>query len=134
MLLLAFAFSANSIKVFSYPISDVDTTQPTVHWVPEPPTRGTFRLLVSCILTLTLCVWTSLHLNIPIYNETGTARLWRKLRWTILALFSPEFVVYTAWMQWVSAKALAQEVNDILDEHSKQNAVCFYTLLSTSLR
>jgi hypothetical protein len=88
--------------------------QETTHWVSAPTTRGTFGLLVSCVLTLILCLWTSLHLNLPCKDETAIGRVSRKLKWTLLALFAPEIVVFTAWRQYVSAQALSKEVNDVL--------------------
>ncbi|KAK1752033.1 hypothetical protein QBC47DRAFT_363634 [Echria macrotheca] len=43
-------------------------TNSTTGWMPEPETRGTFRLLMSCLATLALCVYTALHLNVlPAY-------------------------------------------------------------------
>ena len=40
------------------------TTMQTVPWQQEPSTHGTFRLFISCVITLSLCVWTAIHLNI----------------------------------------------------------------------
>ena len=36
----------------------------TVSWQPEPHVRGTSQILASCLLTLSLCVWNALHLNV----------------------------------------------------------------------
>jgi hypothetical protein len=41
-----------------------------------------------------------------------------KLSWMFLALIAPEALVYMAWRQWSSAKALSAEVNNILDAES----------------
>lgn len=38
-------------------------------WHPEPERRGTFSILSSCVITLALCVWTSIHLNIPEHKK-----------------------------------------------------------------
>jgi hypothetical protein len=99
----------------------------TVHWVDPPHTRGTFDLLVSFSATLLLCVWTALHLNIPRQGESVIGKYTRKLGWTLIALFAPELVVFAAWRQWVSAKALCEKVNklrsdevtkDVSDHHA----------------
>ena len=97
-------------RVASGASSDVPQT---VHWVDPPQTRGTFGLLVSLSATLLLCVWTALHLNIPRQGESAIGKFTRKLGWTLLALFAPELVVFAAWRQWVSAKALCEKVNKL---------------------
>ena len=106
--------NANFIGTHSAPLPRHPKAQQTTHWAAAPVTRGTFGLLVSCVLTLVLCLWTSLHLNVPKQNETSMARAGRKLMWTLLALFAPELVVYAAWTQWVSAKMLCIEANKVL--------------------
>ena len=60
-------------------------------WKPEPLVRGTFSILSSSLLTMILCVWTAVHLNIP---EPGgaNAQMWRKTGWMTVALFAPEWV------------------------------------------
>ena len=67
-----------------------------VHWQPSPSTRGTSDILSECIVTMLLCVWTAVHLNVPRPGSVWGPRL-RKLGWLILALLSPEMVAYTAW-------------------------------------
>lgn len=67
-----------------------------VHWQPNPTTRGTFDILSTCIITLLLCVWTSVHLNVPRPGGFWESRF-RKVGWLLLALLAPEVVAYTAW-------------------------------------
>ena len=88
----------------------------TTSWQPEPTFRGTFRILSTCLITLGLCVWSSLHLNIPGRNEAPVVgysgggwyraarhrwpfkylswpgQLIRKLGWMVLAFLAPELV------------------------------------------
>jgi len=63
----------------------------TATWHPEPLRRGTFGLLSSCLITMGLCVWTSVHLNLP---EPGkrNRQFWRKALWLVYGLFAPELV------------------------------------------
>ena len=68
-----------------------------VHWKPSPETRGTFDILTTCVVTMLLCVWTAVHLNIPSFESTWFERLMRKTGWLVLALIAPELVAYTAW-------------------------------------
>ncbi|KAH7176154.1 hypothetical protein EDB81DRAFT_772004 [Dactylonectria macrodidyma] len=81
-------------------------------WVPEPSTRGTFRLLYSCLFTLTLCVYTAIHLNVPKRRETGLELFWRKLKWVLVAIFAPELVLYAAYVQWHVASVMCSNLND----------------------
>lgn len=67
-----------------------------VHWRASPTVRGTFDILSSCIITMLLCVWTAVHLNIPPPENWWKPKL-RKVGWLVLALLAPEMVAYTAW-------------------------------------
>lgn len=67
-----------------------------VHWQSTPNSRGTFDILSTCIITMLLCVWTAVHLNVPPPGSFWEPKL-RKIRWLILALLAPEMVAYTAW-------------------------------------
>lgn len=60
-------------------------------WRPEPQGRGTWSILSTCILTLSLCIWSALHLNVPEHGKGGK-QLWRKTRWLIVGLVAPEIV------------------------------------------
>lgn len=67
-----------------------------VHWKSSPQTRGTFDIVSTCLITMFLCVWSAVHLNVPPPGEVWKPRL-RKLGWLILTLLAPEMVAYTAW-------------------------------------
>ena len=69
----------------------------TVHWKPNCNTRGTFDILSSCLITLFLCAWTAVNLNVPPPGSHWYQRLLRKVEWLILALLAPEVITYTAW-------------------------------------
>ena len=62
------------------------------HWVPEPDRRGTYSILSTCLVTLSLCVWTSVHLNIPEHREGAAKQQLRKAGWMLMGLLSPEAV------------------------------------------
>src|SRR4051812_14372775 len=68
-------------------------------WRSEPSTRGTWNILSSCLITLGLCLWTALHLNIPRHKEGAWAPTIRKASWLMLGLLAPEMIAYTAWCQ-----------------------------------
>lgn len=67
----------------------------------------------SCVITLVLCVYTALHLNIPPANSSKTFLTWRKTKWILVGLFAPEVVVYIAWAQRQRVKRLSEDVESI---------------------
>lgn len=81
-----------------------------VGFVSGPDGRGTLSLLFSCIFTLVLCVWSTVHLNLPKPTESSLEHTWRYLKWSLLGIFGPEFVIWTAWRQHISARALANNI------------------------
>lgn len=83
----------------------------TITWKPEPLSRGTWSILSTCVLTMFLCIWTAVHLNVPQPQSTVRAFL-RKTRWLILGLFAPELVVFIAWSQYNAAKSTADSLNE----------------------
>lgn len=77
-------------------------------WVNEPNNRGTYGLLQTCILTLGLCVYSAIHLNV-FHKECGWwMRAFICTKWIIVALLAPEFVVLNAWSQRRQAVRIAQ--------------------------
>ncbi|KAK2786288.1 hypothetical protein FQN52_007879 [Onygenales sp. PD_12] len=100
-----------------------------VSWEREPLTRGTFRLIASCVITLSLCVWTAVHLNIP---ARFSGNYLRRTGWVIMGLLAPELVVYTAWRQWSSAKELTRQMEELLEERAAKTGntqKCEWTLV-----
>ncbi|THY75313.1 hypothetical protein D6C86_03695 [Aureobasidium pullulans] len=88
-----------------------------VSWTAEPQRRGSFGILSSCLVTIFLCLWTALHLNIPHYSDAThpwyiKRQMWRKLGWLTLGLLAPEMIVYAAWDQWRKAKKLKKAIHD----------------------
>jgi len=88
----------------------------TVGYVEDPNGRGTFGLISSCVLTLVLCVWSALHLNVPATHERLPTIIWRYVRWIIAGVYAPELVVFTAWRQWNSANYLSSAVDESYKE------------------
>lgn len=84
-----------------------------VGFVSDPNGRGTISLLVSCLLTLVLCVWSALHLNVPRQASSKIDTCLCNLRWVLAGIYAPELVVFTAWRQWTSAKLLGNLVEKL---------------------
>ena len=87
----------------------------TVGWVADPYDRGTFSLIVSCLLTLSLCVWSAIHLNVPPPNQTRLKVWARTWQWVIIGIFGPELVVFAAWRQYISAHELQDRLKRLND-------------------
>jgi hypothetical protein len=102
--------------LFCVYLDPVDATGPakdesTVGFVQGDNQRDTISLLISCLVTLGLCVYTAVHLNVPAKGESHFQILERELKWCIIGLFAPELVLYTAWRQFALAKQLCEEVS-----------------------
>lgn len=91
----------------------------TVGWQSSPTTRGTWSIIVDCLVTLTLCVYTAIHPNVPKQGSTYSEFLWTRIKWISVGIIAPELVVYTAWRQWTSARHL----NKQLTKSKKERAV-----------
>jgi hypothetical protein len=66
-------------------------------WHPNATTRGTWAIYQSCIITIGLCVWQSIHLNIPPPHEAWYKQTMRKAGFALTALIAPELVAFIAW-------------------------------------
>ncbi|KAK4210255.1 hypothetical protein QBC37DRAFT_292882 [Rhypophila decipiens] len=82
----------------------------TTAWQSEPNGRGTFSLIISCLLTLTLCVWSALHLNVPGQKTSLRSRILEKTKWVLYGIFAPELVVATAAAQFITARWLRKQI------------------------
>lgn len=101
-------------QVQSAPVS----SNGTVGWVQSPNGRGTSGIITSCILTLSLCVWSAMHLNIPKKAESKREYWLRNLKWVLLGILIPELVVLSAWRQWLSARSMTQQMKEILEKET----------------
>ena len=71
---------------------------------------GTWDILCSCCFTLSLCVFTAIHLNVGPGGERTHEWWLRKSKWVAIAIISPEVVLYTAGKQWFSAQRLCKKL------------------------
>lgn len=92
-----------------------------VAWYSTPNFRGTWDLIVSCVLTLVICVWSALHLNVPVESSRLRERNARRLRWVLLGIFAPEVVVSTAFAQFLTARWLKREIRADIEYRNKKN-------------
>lgn len=82
-------------------------------WVDDPDGRGTFTIASSCVLTLSLCVYTAIHLNVRPYRKTELQSWIETAKWVVFGILAPELVVFVAWRQYLSAMALDRIVRGL---------------------
>lgn len=105
------ASSARFLAMMFEPFGNT-TVLPPKHWHSEPLRRGTFNILSSCLITMSLCIWTSLHLNLPEYKKKHL-QTYRKTCWMIIGLLAPELFVWNAWQQRQKAKEISALMQDV---------------------
>ena len=111
----AIVLSGFANSAISAPTNNSGVYSPNlVGFVNDPNGRGTMSLVLSCLLTLVLCVWSALHLNVPQSGQTKLQCLWTNIRWIVTGIYAPELVVFTAWRQWSSARILHKTVKEAL--------------------
>ena len=98
-------FSLARFLVIAVCVLNVQARNDTlVHgWIPEPPGRGTWSIIWSCLATIFICTWSALHLDVP--KRHGRWYLvFRKIRWMLVAVVAPEFVLAGAAENFFEAR------------------------------
>jgi hypothetical protein len=100
-------------------------------WATTSNIRSTASLLWTCVLTLSICVYTVIHINVPPPNETQCRYFLRKTKWVVVAILAPELALAMALQQWNAARALKHELNFIYSRHSYEFSItyCFYVVM-----
>lgn len=81
-------------------------------WVSDPDDRGTWSLLYSCVFTLTLCVWSAVHPNVPSRAfQQSVAKHGSKIFFVLAAILAPELGVFVAFRQFQRARSLIKELS-----------------------
>jgi hypothetical protein len=86
----------------------INETEPS--WMPEPKGRGTMGILLPCLITLGLCVWTAIHLNID-PDRTRLRFLLFKIGWVLAGIFAPEIVLVWAFVQFAEAREVRRQMH-----------------------
>lgn len=87
-------------------------------WVSAQIYRSTSSILWSCIITLTACVYTALHLNIS-GKQGWWPRLLAKLKWVSVGLFILEVPIYLAIAQFLEARWVVKKLSALQRADSK---------------
>ena len=100
----------------------------TAHWEPDPTNRrGTWTILSTSIITLTLCVYTSLHLNVPAHKSSATNTFFMKAKYVLFGLLAPELIAFNAWRQRSVASSLVARLRR--ERGGKQSTPFFHKLV-----
>lgn len=102
------------------PTNNSDTYE-MLGWQSDPNGRGTFTVVSSCLLTLGICVYSAMHLNVPPYRESSLQFWFRTCKWGLLGVFGPELVIFLAWKQLLSARDMVQRSHHhrLIRKHSR---------------
>ena len=79
-------------------------SNPPYLWIGEPKQRTTFGILSFCFSTLIICVWSTLHFNIPPRRHTVTSGVFLQL--LVFAFLAPEALLYFAVNERIRAGIL----------------------------
>src|SRR5215510_6690881 len=112
-MLLAFAVIR---AVRGSPVPAIKPTQPSILTLAETAScddlrecRTLLSIVWSCLFTILLCTWVSLHPNIPGPEEKWSKVMQRRVGLMVLALLAPEAIFACAMRQRMLARRLADE-------------------------
>ncbi|KAI9792974.1 MAG: Phosphate metabolism transcription protein [Peltula sp. TS41687] len=91
--------------------SEFNSTDYASGWVQGPMGRGTWEILYSNVLTLGLCVFTAIHLNVDSVGTTELQYWLHKCKWVLITVLFPEITLYTAGKQWFTANRVRKKLN-----------------------
>ncbi|TFK60859.1 hypothetical protein BDN72DRAFT_904620 [Pluteus cervinus] len=75
--------------------------------------RTLVDIIRSCLLTIAACVYRAIHQNIPDPKASWFQRQWVRVQITLLALLAPELMIWWAMKQWMGARVIRDEVNEM---------------------
>ena len=82
---------------------------PSYLWMGEPKQRGTFGIVAICFSTLIICVWSTIHFNVPTTRLTPINGFFTQVLWMVIALLAPEYLLYLAINQWTDVAYLVKK-------------------------
>jgi hypothetical protein len=84
----------------------------TAKWHPEPTVRGTYSLVSSCILTLGICVWSAVHVEISAPGRKK-AQWGLKVLLVIIGMLTPEGIAFIALSERVRVSRLTKKMQPV---------------------
>ena len=104
----------------------------TAHWEPDLTSgRGIWTILSTCIITLVLCVYTSLHLNGPEHKCSTSTTLFMKAKYVLFGLLAPELIAFNAWRQRTVASSLVARLRK---DRGGEQRISFLRKMSKELK
>ena len=87
-------------------------------WSLPDTRRSTWALIETCILTLVLCSWTAIHLDIPPPNRrrSFSTWIWKRLKWSIVGILAPEYLLWIAFMEYWESRQICLELEKVEKE------------------
>jgi len=97
-----------------------------VGWMSSPPERGTMDILWTCCLSLSICLYTLLHLNVPAPSEGLWTLFLRKMKWFLCGYVVPIIPMLFVFAQWSAAKRSVVDMHYLLDAGNEWTMVHGY--------
>ena len=94
------------------PRSNSSITIVTQGWTPSGVGRGTIDIVWTCLITIFLCSWSLICLQVPSEKDTPPSVLWRRAWLTCLCGLGPEFMFQLALGQWISARQSVKDFHE----------------------
>ncbi|KLO14051.1 hypothetical protein SCHPADRAFT_967020 [Schizopora paradoxa] len=94
-----------NVACFTFPSSSPDQAV----WVADSSCRGTFSIALMCLSTTLICIWSSVHRDIPLQRTSTFRSLLRDTPLVLVALFAPELLFYFALNQFLAARNLVRQ-------------------------
>ncbi|KAI1159267.1 hypothetical protein F5B18DRAFT_655854 [Nemania serpens] len=102
-------------------------------WSTTSPIGSTADILWTSVVTLPICVYTVIHVNIPPPGEKRRELYRRKALWVVAAILVPEYALWTAFEQWDAAKRLRIELQEWAQKRNLEFrfglTYCFYAAM-----
>src|SRR6266511_3150933 len=106
--LISILVNYNTIEAAPILVDRADTPQDSKS--PLQLKRTLFGVIWSCISTIVICAWTSVHPNVPPPNK-WKAR-WNRLRLMFWMIVAPELVLAWAVRQYFAAREIRDTFNE----------------------
>jgi hypothetical protein len=82
-------------------------------WTSSPKGRGTIDIIWSCVLTISLCSWSILCVNLPAIGEGYWHMVRRKLYLVVICLWGPEVIFMLSFGQYFSARHSVRDFHNL---------------------
>ena len=103
---------------------------PPFLWVEGPKQRNTFGILSFCFSTMIICIWSTLHFDIPITRHSRPYRSLLRVSWMLPALLAPEALLFAAIHQRIDAGSVAKKAIQYLPSRQAKPGMSAFMLNS----